>query len=74
MEPEKKSLEKEIPFGNHHFGGVPNIGVSQAVLGVGDSFLEATGPAALRTVRILPPLFRYRESSDPNPFWVWGLV
>ena len=21
MEPEKKSLEKEIPFGNHHFSG-----------------------------------------------------
>ena len=21
MEPEKKSLEKELPFGNHHFSG-----------------------------------------------------
>ena len=42
MEPEKESLEKEIPFGKHHlsfsgsmlnFGGVPNSSHGKTVMG-----------------------------------------
>ena len=40
MEPEKKSLEKEIPFGNHHFSGsMLNFG--------GVKFLESFLPLSL---------------------------